>query len=404
MKNNFSTYRTLILSIIFIGSFNLFGQNISDLKSKKSATQKEIERTNQLISKTTKDKESSLHEILLIERNIFLREKLLSDIDNQITYLQTKIADNSIVIESLEGDLKKIKDEYARIIYHSYIHQKFQNNLMFVLSSESFNQAYRRIKYIQYYTRFRNKQVQLINVIHQTLYDQLLAIEKQIEEKKELLDEKQTESINLAKEKLNKENFVAKLSKDEESLKKQLAEQRRIASALEKEIENFILAETKSKSSGSNKFVLTPEETITSKDFQKNMGSLPWPTEYGVIIRPFGVHEHPVLKGNMVSNPGIDISTNEGAVVRALFDGEVRRIFSILGANYVVLISHGKFFTVYKNLVEVSVQPGQKVSVKEPIGKVFTDKSANTTILHLEIWEERKKLNPEVWLSSLDNS
>ena len=273
---------------------------------------------------------------------------------------------------------------------------------MFILSSESFNQAYRRIKYIQYYTRFRNKQVQLINVIHQTLYDQLLVIEKQIEDKKVLLEEKQQESINLAKEKLKKENFVAELTVKEGTLKKQLEDQKRIAKELENEINRFIIAETKANKN--NSIALTPEETLASKDFQKNMGSLPWPTEYGVIIRPFGVHEHPVLKGNKVPNYGVDISTNEGAVVRALFDGEVKRIFSILGANYTVLVSHGKFYTVYQNLIEVKVRPGQKVTVKQSLGKVFTDKNAKTTILHLEIWEERNRLNPEVWLSSLDNS
>jgi murein DD-endopeptidase MepM/ murein hydrolase activator NlpD len=392
---------SILILCWFLAVSMLHGQNISDLKSKKSSTQKEIERTNELLKNTEKDKESSLHDILLIERNIFLREKLLTDIDKQIHHLQEKIADNSLVIESLVNDLKKIKDEYSRIIYHSYINQKFQNNLMFVLSSESFNQAYTRIKYIQYYSRYRNKQLQLINVIHQTLYDQLLAIEKQIADKTTLLIEKQQESVNLAKEKMKKENYVSQLNIKEETLRKELSNQQRIAKKLEDEINRFIIAEANAKKK--NNIGLTPEETLTSNDFQKNMGALPWPTEYGVIIRPFGNYRHPVLKGTVIPNNGIDISTNEGAVVRALFDGEVKRISHILGANYFVLISHGKYYTVYKNLVDVNVQPGQKVKVKQPIGKVFTDKNDNSTILHLEIWEERNRLNPELWLSSIDN-
>lgn len=400
MKSNF-LYTSLIFSFFLLFP-NVYGQNISDLKKKKSATQNEIQRTTTLLKKTEEDRESSLHEILLIERNIFLREQLLSDIDKQVVYLQNKISENSLVIESLESDLNKIKEEYARIIYHSYISQKFQNNLMFILSSESFNQAYKRLKYIRYYTKFRNKQVQLINIIHQTLYDQLLAIEQQIDDKKMLLEEKQQESINLSKEKMKKEKYVSQLTDKEATLRKQLVEQRRIAKQLEDEINKFILVETKV--NNRNELILTPEETLTSEDFAKNMGSLPWPTEYGVIIRPFGVTKHPILKGTNISNGGIDISTNEGAVARALFDGEVKRISYILGANYFVLISHGKFYTVYRNLVDVQVKPGQKISVKQPIGKVFTDKKENTTILHLEIWEERNRLNPELWLTSLDNS
>ena len=144
---------------------------------------------------------------------------------------------------------------------------------------------------------------------------------------------------------------------------------------------------------------LTPEEKLISDNFQGNKGKLPWPTERGVVTSRFGKHQHAVLKQVTVQNDGIDISTVQGAEARALFGGVVSKVVAILGANYTVIIRHGNFLTVYQNLVNVRVKTGDRVTVKQVLGTVFTEEESNSTMLHIEIWKELNKQNPEDWLS-----
>jgi murein DD-endopeptidase MepM/ murein hydrolase activator NlpD len=98
-------------------------------------------------------------------------------------------------------------------------------------------------------------------------------------------------------------------------------------------------------------------------------------------------------------NNGISISTEAGAKVRSVFNGEVSRVFGITGGNTAVIIRHGKYLTVYSNLREVTVKKGDKVSTKQTIGTVYTDSDdENKSILKFQIWLETQKLNPEDWI------
>lgn len=387
----------VIILLVVIQTNNVFGQGRADLEKRRKKTEEEIEYTNKLLEQTRANRESSYNDVLLIQRRIKLREKLINNINAEIGYLEEKISDNKKVISSLENDLKKIKREYASMIYYHFKNRQINNRLMYVLASESFGQAYKRIKYLQQYSEFRKKQVRLISAVQNTLYNQILNIEEEIKEKEMLSDEKNEETIQLAKEKIEKEKLVNKLRSKEEDLKKKLNEQKRIAERLEDEILKLVEAETKVTSLAER---LTPEEKIIDSNFKNNRGNLPWPTRRGFVIRGFGEHEHPVLKGNIIQNNGIDISTVENAEVLSLFEGTVSRVFSYLGANYTVIIRHGSFLTVYQNLKEVYVKAGDVVNTKQVIGRVYTDVNEKSTILHLEIWEEFEKHNPEGWLSS----
>ena len=145
---------------------------------------------------------------------------------------------------------------------------------------------------------------------------------------------------------------------------------------------------------------LTPEEENIAINFSSNKGKLPWPTERGIIVEKFGEHKHPVLKNVKISNNGIDIATIERGEIRAIFDGEVRKIVAIKGANSTVLIRHGNFFTVYQNLIEVNVKKGEKVKTKQKIGIVYSNSdSERDNVVHLEIWENNVKMNPEAWIA-----
>ena len=189
-------------------------------------------------------------------------------------------------------------------------------------------------------------------------------------------------------------------SGQEKELKNKIAENQKIARKLEKEIAAIIKASASKGRSRNMYDQLTPEEKLISDNFQGNKGKLPWPTERGVVTGRFGKHQHAVLKQVTVQNDGIDISTVQGAEARALFDGVVSKVVAILGANYTVIIRHGNFLTVYQNLINVRVKPGDEIRVKQILGTIFTEEDTNSTLLHIEIWKELNKQNPEDWLSS----
>jgi septal ring factor EnvC (AmiA/AmiB activator) len=193
--------------------------------------------------------------------------------------------------------------------------------------------------------------------------------------------------------------MVSQLRNREKELRAEILEKQRIAEKLEKEIAAIIAEEARRARSGNIYDRLTPEERLISDNFQGNKGKLPWPVERGVITGKYGVHPHPVLKQVTINSDGIDISTVKGARARAMFDGQVTKIISILGANYTVILRHGAFLTVYQNLVDLRVKQGDKVRVKDVLGTVHTDNQNNSTTLHMQVWKDRSSQNPEEWIS-----
>ena len=220
-------------------------------------------------------------------------------------------------------------------------------------------------------------------------------------EKAELLDEKQRERENLQAEREEKTKIVNELKRQENRLRREIRQKEEVASRIEKEIE-AIIAEERRRASRENRFrQLTPEEQLISDNFNGNRGRLPWPTERGIVTNKFGRHAHPVLPGITIDNNGVDITTVEGADVRCLYEGEVTRVIPILGANYMVIVRHGNYLSVYGNLIDVNVKKGDRVETKQKIGKVYTDGESKDTILHIEIWKELEKQDPEKWMSPL---
>jgi septal ring factor EnvC (AmiA/AmiB activator) len=139
----------------------------------------------------------------------------------------------------------------------------------------------------------------------------------------------------------------------------------------------------------------TPEGSRISGSFESNRGRLPWPVEKGNVKIHFGTYsiEGTKLRGN---NPGITLATEPGAVVKAVFEGEVSRIFDIDG-NWSVLVRHGKYFTVYSNLSSVSVAKDQKVTSGQMLGRAAANDDGNGEIEFL-LMQENRNLDPESWI------
>lgn len=405
----------LIFFLLCLISGTLSAQSKADLEKKKQQLLKDIELTQQILKETQKNKESTLNQLVTLNKQIITRENLINTIGSQISILDRQINETNRSIDNLRKELKELKKEYAAMIVFAYRNQSNYNKLMFVFAAENFNQAYKRLKYIQQFNQYRRKQADYIIKTEKDLNMQIMELMKRKRAKNVLLLDQQKEKVELSKEKKNQEQVASSLQEKEKQLRKDLrnkqAETRRLDKAIEdiikKEIEEARRrAEEEAKKAGkpapvknSSGFALTPEAQKLSNDFVNNKGKLPWPVAKGVITENFGEHEHPVLKGVMIRNNGIDIKTENGANARAVFNGEVRAVIPI-GNKIAVMVSHGEYFTIYSNLKSVVVKRGDKVSTKQVLGSIINDEKENQTEVHLEIWKGSVKLDPADWLAN----
>lgn len=387
---------TLFLLFIFSVSF---AQSKSDIAKQIEKTKKEIELANKLLKETEKNKKESYNVLLLLNKKISLRKSYIASLYREVASLESDIVVKQKKIKELQHEVKQLKSEYANMIYYAYINKSSYERMMFILSSDDFNQAYRRIKYFQQYASYREEQVKNIVAKQDTLKIAMSVIDSSISVKKSMITEAKREAQALDSEKNQKSDLVKGLEYKSLELKNKLKEKQVLANKLQKEIEK-IIAEEQRKKAEQEKYAKKPSDKLLSSKFSDNKGKLPWPANEGVIVEKFGEHPHPVLKNIKVMNNGIDISTPQNSKALAIFDGVVSKIIVIPGSNAAILIRHGDYLSVYNNLINVKVKPGQKVYAKQELGTIFTEKDTKNTVLQLQIWKETVKLNPEEWLSN----
>ena len=403
--------------VLILLSTTAFSQSKKALQEKKAQIEKDIQYTNKLLGKTKKSKEKSLTYLSTLSKQVDNRVELLQMlnteigvIEKQIGKTEIKIAENKIKIQDKKQDLEKLEQEYAKMIYYAYKNKHAYDNWVFIFSSKSFNQAYKRLKYLKQYAQHRKMQAEIITATKEELTEEIIDLENQKnnlqkdkENKKALIISKKTEVKQLETQKNDKKTLIKKLKKSESYFKEELQKQQHAAKQLDEKIRKIIeeeirKARAKEKKGNKEGFSLTPEAKALSDIFLENKGRLPWPLDKGIIVQGFGKQQHVVFKNIETHNNGVDIATDRGAKVRAVFDGKVSRIFLIKGEGKVILINHGEYFSVYSGLKEVSVQTGEKIFAKQEIGTVMTDKNRQKTHLHFEIWKNYDKQNPSHWL------
>ncbi len=402
-------FRIGLFILMFISNFS-FAQTKDELQKKKDSLLKEIEQMQKDLDKTKKSKTSSLTEVKTLQKKISSREKLIGNYNSQLNQIDSQIGETKSSIKTMDGNLSKLKKNYAVMVYTAYKHRSTYSRLLFVLSAESFNDAVRRILYLRKYSAYRRTQADLIVQTKNTLTGKVKVLSKQKNEKKELLTQQQAEKNKLQKEKTDKDKVVKQLSTQEKKIKADLAkkktEQTKLNKLISDAIKKEIAASTKkttttgsnSKTTTGGTITTTPEIAAMSSSFAANIGKFPWPVEQGVIIESFGTHPHPVLKNVTTKNNGCDIKTNGGANVRSIFKGTVVSVLANPGYHTAVIIRHGDYFTVYSNMASVTVKPNDKVETKQSIGRAYTDKEEGTMV-HLEIWKGTTLLDPENWLA-----
>ena len=406
--------KQIVFIAIVLFAMPVFSQNKKALQEKREQIEKDIKYTNKLLKKTKKNKEKSLAYLKVLSTQLKNREELLQMLNIEISFIEKqigettiKIVENRKIIEEKRKELIKLKQDYAKMIYYTYKNKHSFDSWVFIFSSKSFNQAYKRLKYLKQYTQHRKIQAEIIIRIKEELKkeiadleNQKINLQKDKENKKALIGSKKIEVKELETQKTDKKTLIKKLKKSESRFKKELQKQQLAAKELDEKIRKIIEEEIKKERAKEKKegFTLTPEAKRISDKFLENKGALPWPLDKGIIVQGFGKQQHEVFKNIEIYNNGIDIATDEGAKVRAVFDGKVSRIFLIKGEGKVILINHGEYFSVYSGLTEISVQMGEKIYSKQEIGTIMTDENKQKTHLHFEIWKNYDKQNPSHWL------
>jgi septal ring factor EnvC (AmiA/AmiB activator) len=385
-----------IIVFLYFVIFNAGGQTRQELEERRQKTLEEIAYVDNLIKETSRQKTSGLNDLRIIGSRLALRENIIDGLREEIDLLTDRINLNTLAVDLMEKDLTILKDEYAKTIINSYKSIRRYPEMGFILSAKDINQGYKRLKYLQQAAKFRRREVEIINELKKQIEDSKKLMEADLVNVSELKIKEENQKSLLQKEQERKRGLVSSLSKKEKQLQQDLQDKKRIAKQIENEILRLI-EEEKRKSVSKD---LTPEMRLIGENFTENKGRLPWPVEKGIITSEFGIQKHPDLTFVTEDNPGIEITSSGKTPVRSVFKGEVARVFAISGANMAVIIRHGKYFSVYQNLINVKVKPGDIVDTKQEIGEVFFDpKSGSRAILKFMIFNEKNKVNPRLWLA-----
>jgi len=432
--------------LLFLTTLSYAQQDQQQLKKEQQKLEKRISNTKKLLNKVKNNSQASLNEIRLIENQIKTREALVHLFDNQVRSAEIKMVQKKLEVKRLIARLKQLKQQYRKMFLYAYKHRGNYNKAMFLLSSNDYNEALRRNRYLKKVAAIQQKQVALIKQHQELISKEINQIEDEKQIKELALEEKKLERAAIEKDKFKKEKSYEKFKKEEQALIAQLKEDEKKKIQLKKQIDAAIRADiarekareaarqaelakanaakpkpaeqtatqtaASPKTGGAKpattaapapKVVATPVSTegaAIGRSFEANCGRLPWPVDNGSVTERFGRNYHPTLSGVEWNNNGIDITCNRGSRVRAVFEGEVTTVFSVPGAGKVVIIKHGAYRTVYGNLAETYVSVGSKVNTKQAIGSLLND--GGVSICHFEVHQvvgvNPVTLNPSLWI------
>ncbi len=424
-----------LVSLLFICMTSVLWSQSSQqekLEQRKAEIQKEI-RENEKMLQNVKSKEKSAMNVFMIQKNkIRLKEILINTTEKQKKLLQNDMYNNQMKINKLNKELAILKEDYAKMIVKSYKSRSEQSRAMFILSSDNFLQAYKRAQYLKQYTSFRKNQGEEIKSKSVELVNYNNKLNTQKIAKQKLIVENEKERLALLKEKQEQEALVNSIKKDKNRIVSDIRKKQRESKTIDKQIDRLIreaiaeanrkaalekakaraLANNSSSSAkevaaesaktpvSSSRIELTPEAKLLADNFRANRGSLPWPVEKGFISLGYGSQAHPIYNTLVINNSGVEITTNEGASARAVFGGEVASVMVLSPVNRAVMIQHGDYFTIYQNLSSVSVNKGDKISIKQTLGKVRTNGDTGKTVIKFLLLQNTTYTNPAAWLSN----
>ena len=391
----------------------MFGQTRKQLELQRKKLNKEIKQVNRLLFNEKKKGKNALEALKDINKKIEVRSELISTINAEASILSTEISVNEAKLKKLNDKLTELKRDYADMIFKSYKSKSKQSRAMFLLSSQNFYQAYKRIEYMKQYTSFRKNQGE--EIVKSTDFvkkmNDSLFLQKNLKDTLILFQEQQKKQIEA--DKSSQEKLITSIKKKEgkykRELQKKVKEEKRVVAKIDKIIRdeiaraNRIAAEKlklkdNSKSVKKNEFILTPEAKALAVNFELNKGKLPWPVTEGIVVRKFGKQPHPSFPGITINGTGLHIVTKQGRDAKSIFNGKVLNVLVNSEGRRNVLVQHGNYISSYNNLENIYVKKGDDLKTGEKIGQIFTDKVSKKTKLVFVLFKNTTRLNPSSWI------
>tara|TARA_B100001778_G_scaffold71862_1_gene57229 strand:+ start:270 stop:1499 length:1230 start_codon:yes stop_codon:yes gene_type:complete len=409
MASKLKYFSFILFIFLAIGSSNANAQSQrqQELEEKRRELQQEIREITRLLFAGKKEKKSVVSAVEDLNYKISVRKNLIRITNQQANLLTREINANQDEISTRRVKLKALKEAYADMIVKSYKNRARDNKLMFLLSSSSFQLAYRRLQYIKQYADYQRQQAEIIKVETKQLQllNQDLLVQKK--DKQKLVGENKAAKLILDKELKDQQAFIESIQKNLAKFSAQIKDKQKASEKLDKEIRKLIreaIAASNKKAGKSVKsrtFSMTPEQKVLAANFTANKGKLPWPVASGVVTMRFGTNPSPIDPSIKIKSNGVRIATNKGEPVRAVFDGVVQGIMTPKNGNNTIMIRHGNYITVYKNLSKFYVSKGDKVTTKQVLGEVITNKASGESILSFGIYKDSAIQNPSIWVYKL---
>lgn len=388
---------TLTFLTLLLCTLSLFGQNISQKEKEKKAIEKEIESIDRLITQTSAKKKKNVEALVLTQKKIESRKRLIKEIDAEISQYTTEINSKSAELKRLEKRLDTLMKYHENMVLSAYKHRDNKVLFMYILSSENINQALRRWSYLKNISSSINQQASQIKLTQATIKAETERLDELKENSTKIKSQRTAEYNNLTTEEKKVGKMIADLTSKEKQMKKELKQKQKEVEKLNKEIERILAEAVKSTKKEEESPTATIDYQLSGK-FAENKGKFPWPVNNGVITEKYGQNYHPVFKNiQLPFNNGINISCTSGSQACSIFDGVVKQILVMPGYNQCVLVQHGEYFTFYCKLDRVYVKNGEKISTGDKIGSIATNDSGNGE-LHFQLWKGTTKQNPEHWL------
>lgn len=405
-------------------------QSSAELQKQRERLDREIRQLSESLKSTSNDRTLSLRQVNALNAQLRLREQKIATINQEIRILNNQITTNTRAIKQLEEELTQLRKDYERMILFAFRNRNAHHKMMFIFASKDFNQAFKRVKYLQQLNESRKHKSAEIAKTQAEIELKVAQLEASRKEQAALLEEQQVERKEIAAEQGEESRVLRSLTAQEkefqQEINKRQQEMRRLTAAINQAIQRELEEERRREEearkaavraeaartgktveeieaatptvSRSNAELLaaTPEAARLSADFASNKGRLPWPVKNGIVTMGFGMRTEGVNAQSAME--GIRIQTHQGMAVTAVFDGEVTVVLPLQGLGYVVLVKHGQYYTLYGNLRALTVKKGDKVSTGQTLGTAITD-SEGMTEVHFELIDALVRQNPEHWLA-----
>ena len=397
------TRTRLLLTLLFaLATLSVPAQQLESLREEIRQAEEEIKMTNQLLSKTQKNQQTTDRQLNLIRNKIRNRKNIISNLEKQSGLIENNIGAKNTTIRSLEQDLNRLRQEYAAMVYDSYKNYKLNNFMLFLFASRDFNDATLRIAYMHRYNRMREQKAAEIDSVSASVGREISSLQSQKEELDKVRRSRNEELTSLDKDETQYRTSSQKLQQEAGKLNSIIKANRKRIEQMQKQIRQIIAEESRKNKAKPQTSEQREFDVKLSGQFEQNTGKLPYPVR-GVIVNNYGLHSHTAIKGVVEKNQGVDIAAEPGAEVRAVFEGEVSQVLLNQWTNKVVLLRHGNYLTLYSNLASVSVKVGDRVTLNQPIGRIASSEDSNDCTLHFEVWKldaqnNPVNLNPEKWL------